>query len=506
MANPWEKYQKPTQAPPKPWEKYASTPSNTGQNTENSAPQEEKDWLQNAKENTLKGLGYAGKGLDYLGGITRTAGAYPFVKEVSGQDVLNAFKANPLSGQEILKRGGVLQGKSLSDVVPSMYSPTGDEWLKWQKGGWADPTKRGAEGLALEIATDPLSMGGLAARGVAKGAAAAGRALTPAEKLVQYGARPVGAGLEDLGKTLYKSGFKKVDQVADQFNKIPASEVLFNEGITGTNKAVAKKSNALIDNLRRQQSQILAEVDKKVPAANVDEALKPLRERIAAYEASKDPVKMEAAQALKDDLQTYEALKARPAQSVSTQVPSSILDAQGRPVMNTVTENIPSVIPPTPSQLSGMKSTVQNSIPQKAWKEGAMTNAEYMSGRKDLGRGLRAETENLATQASPELGQALKNTNAKMGSLLSVGNTLDQEAMKGINKNIITSVDPIVMALEHGGAMLPAKKAIDLSKTTWFRTNAGRGLYDLGNYGDLMLRRPSVWQDIYNQQPQGDSQ
>src|SRR6185503_15436962 len=96
-----------------------------------------------AKNATLTGLGVAGKALDYAGGVARTAGAYPFVKKVTGQDVLNALKANPLTGEQILEKAGAPQGGSLSDVLPSLYSDTG-EGLPLQKGGAFDPTKRGA--------------------------------------------------------------------------------------------------------------------------------------------------------------------------------------------------------------------------------------------------------------------------------------------------------------------------------------------------------------------------
>lgn len=76
------------------------------------------------------------------------------------------------TGKDIAKKAG-LGDTSLSDVFPDLYSPTGDEWFKFKKGGMLDPTASGAAGLGIDIAADwtnliPVS---LAAKSLAQGGA-----------------------------------------------------------------------------------------------------------------------------------------------------------------------------------------------------------------------------------------------------------------------------------------------------------------------------------------------
>lgn len=70
---------------------------------------------------------------------------------------------------------------SVSDVLPSLYSDTGDEWLKFKRGGLLDPTASGAAGLGIDVAADwsnivPVGAAAkLVGKGAAKGAGAAGK-------------------------------------------------------------------------------------------------------------------------------------------------------------------------------------------------------------------------------------------------------------------------------------------------------------------------------------------
>lgn len=262
--------------------------------------------------------------------------------------------------------------------------------------------------------------------------------------------------LKLMGKKVYQSAFKEPDKVTKMYGKKPVSDIFFEKGFTGTTGKALEVGENLIDDLVKQQRQILADIDKAVPEANLDEALMPLKNKIDELRASRDPVKIQAADALAEDLATYQSIKAtNPA-------------------------------PITPSQMSAMKTSAQNVLPKTAYsQEIAKMNPIYMQGKKALGAGLRQEVQRVAEQASPELGQSLLGVNTDLSSLLSAGKALSKEASKGMNKNMLTSVDPMVAALgQTSGAALPAlagKKAADLSKTTLFRTNLGRGLYELGD-------------------------
>ncbi|NBO22189.1 hypothetical protein EBU94_02450, partial [bacterium] len=101
-----------------------------------------------------------GKVLGYPGGLVRGAIAGAIEKATGRDDLVNlkdVLKGEAPFSSEIMEKMGVKEGKSLSDVLPSLYSKTGNEWTKLQKGGLLDPTARGAAGLATDIITDPLT-------------------------------------------------------------------------------------------------------------------------------------------------------------------------------------------------------------------------------------------------------------------------------------------------------------------------------------------------------------
>ncbi len=97
------------------------------------------------------------------------------------------------SGKQIAQKAGV-PDTALSDVLPGMYTEDPEEakdWLKFQKGGLADPTASGAAGLGIDIAADPTNV--IPVGAVAKGAAKMGlEAGTEAAKILGKGAQIAG--------------------------------------------------------------------------------------------------------------------------------------------------------------------------------------------------------------------------------------------------------------------------------------------------------------------------
>lgn len=270
--------------------------------------------------------------------------------------------------------------------------------------------------------------------------------------------------LKAAGKATYKSGFKKVDEIAGRYGKKPLSDVMFERGFTGTTKKMRDVSGNLIDDLINQQRQILSKVDEAVPEANLDNALQPLKNKIEELLASGDPPKMQAAKALSEDLAEYVALKN----------PSGVVGAEGP------------MRPLTPSRMNAMKTTAQNTLPQSSYAQTiAQRNPLYTQGKKALGAGLRGEVQRVTDIASPELGKNLLGVNADLGSLLTSGKTVDQEMLKALNKNIMTPVDAITYGIggspAAGAELAAAKKVLDLTKTPLFRTNIGKSAWELGD-------------------------
>lgn len=119
-----------------------------------SAPMEqpeEPSLKQRALETALQGLNYVGG----LGRGTVAAALEPVVgKDLVSPEEIMTGKV-PGSAQ-LMERAGVPEGWSLSTLVPSAFSETG-EGLPLQKGGMFDPSIRGGAGVVADIALDPTT-------------------------------------------------------------------------------------------------------------------------------------------------------------------------------------------------------------------------------------------------------------------------------------------------------------------------------------------------------------
>ncbi len=210
--------------------------------------QAEPSFLDKLESYGKKGLVGAGKALDYVGGVTRTGLGAATLPNVDKGDVWNALKAQPLSGDDLLKRAGVPQGGHLSDVKPGWYSDPKDEnnhWYTPEKGGALDFTGRGTGGLGLEVAADPLTYASFGMSGAAKEALQNGLKPSMLEKLTHLFARPVSTIGEDAGKTIYSGAFKNVDKDLAAMGKPAISPELLQSGFVG-NMQGARGANLAI--------------------------------------------------------------------------------------------------------------------------------------------------------------------------------------------------------------------------------------------------------------------
>ncbi len=291
----------------------------------------------------MKVLTGAGKALDYAGGISRAALANaidavkPGKEMASYKDLLQALKANPFDSKapgapstaEYLERAGVPAGASLSDDFPGLFNETGDG-LALQKGGWADPTLRGLAGFAGDIATDPmtyLTLGASAAKKAAKASEIAARkgvaqaapsALSKAltSKPATAIARPLDAASEFVGKKIYKSGLKAIDQEAAKFGKAPVSDLLMEKGIAGSAEGIQNQMDELGEALLKERQAVLREASKAGGKVSMREAMEPTLARVQQIRSSKDPALQDLANALEAEANKYLKLDAAPAQDV----------------------------------------------------------------------------------------------------------------------------------------------------------------------------------------------
>lgn len=391
-----------------------------------------------AKEPTLKdrlaqGLGYLGTGLDYVGGIARTGLSLPIgdltgLNDQPGKelyqegDLMRALKGNAPTGSEYLERAGVGEHGKLSDLIPKLYSETG-EGIALQKGGPLDPTGRGTIGAVIDTAADPLTY-------LSFGTSAGAKAL-----------RPVATAEKTVGKKVYRSGFKKVDEHLAKYGKEPLSDIMFQEGKSAwTSKGLAHEADDLAEKLKAQRDKLELRADELGADPQMVRAMEPTLEKIKKIRESKDPALQKIADAYEEKVAEYVGLK------------------------------------PSVQQTSGYKTSLYEGIGDPNF-EIARNTPLGKELDKTMARGLKEEIERSADAVAPILGQDIKNVNSKLGSVLSSRKPLQKEISKESSKTFLTSVDPF--AAYAGPGVLAAKKTADALKLPGVRTKLGMGIHGL---------------------------
>jgi hypothetical protein len=206
-----------------------------------------------------KALDYGLRALDYSSGVGRGAvgGA---LQAASGKDLgvnfLDVLRGKAPTTDQMMERGGVPQGGELSDLIPGMYSETGQEWTKFQKGGMLDPSARGTVGFAGDVAADPLTWLSL---GTAPALKAGIKAGSRSAQILDRTINPIARGIEGTGEMIFKSGVKKLDAKAVERGGEAVSPYLLENGIWGTNKGIQKGMDSRLADLGLQRSALYDE-------------------------------------------------------------------------------------------------------------------------------------------------------------------------------------------------------------------------------------------------------
>lgn len=219
--------------------------------------------------------------LDYLGGMTRT-GAAALVGQAGQEEWERAKRGEAPSTSEYLEKAGASKWGSLSDVLPSLYSETGDEWTKLKKGGALDITGRGAAGFVGDVALDPLTYLSGGATALAKSGAvkAAPKAVQYAAKTADIALNPIQKALEKGGKSLYKGGFKKIDTRLAEKNIEPLSEYMYKQNVVGGLETVLNRMEARQKELMAQRAPIYEAIEKAGGTVDPYEAARPAMETL----------------------------------------------------------------------------------------------------------------------------------------------------------------------------------------------------------------------------------
>jgi hypothetical protein len=350
-------------------------------------------------------LGGVSRAIDATGGLVRTglAGAADIPNMLSG--------GTPRVGPESVALA--LQGKA----------PTTDEYLG--RFGVPEGLPRGLIGFAGDIATDPLG----------------------------YGPKVVSGLAEDAGKSIYKSGFKKIDERLAEKGKKAISDVALENKLTGTTKKIKEGLEGVSRKLLTQRDEIYKAVEAAGDTVDLNKAVSHADEVIAKMR--KDPGLADQADDLAEFVDKY--------------------------------RNRGSA---TLSDASEFKTNLYDALPQSAWGPfGVKTGGKTI--KKAISKGLREGIEETA-EKSVGRGDEVARINKDLSSIMEARKPIDIQIRRGETPNLVTSVDALaagtVGALANpvaAAGTVGAKKLADLSKTTWLRTNLGKGLIDAGKTGLL---------------------
>lgn len=362
------------------------------------------------------GLDYGMRALDYGGGLVRTGAAglanIPYAIKtgksfVGPEDVMNALKGQAPSSAEYMERAGVPEGARL-DLNPLAEG---------------DTSVRDIVGFGADIATDPTTALALAAKPVAK-------------------------GLLGTGKSLYKSGLKKIDEKLIEKGAKPVSEVLMKAGKWGSTKTLAKEADKLAKELGPKRAALYEKA--KGAKFSSDKATEAAKGLIA--EMRSNPGLVDQAQKLDEYVSKYAG--------------STPLDLQ---------------------TASDWKSSFYDALPDSAHGPYGKVKSGAQEVNRALGSGYKNEIIRAADEVSPGLGKEIDALNEDWGALIGSQKPFQKQIGRQNTKNYVTGTDPILGGLGYtaGGGpaaagLIAGKKLVDLTKTTGARTGGGLLLRKLG--------------------------
>lgn len=358
----------------------------------------------------MQGLQGFGKALDVVGAggtLLRPAlamglGVYNPEEHANSIDPrnLNTF---PVS-DELFARAGVPVGGTLSDAFPQAFSPTGDEWTKFKKGGLLDMTVRGTAGGLTDMLLDTTNLATLGAAGSAK------KALL----------NPISGPALGASKSAYRKGILPLAQTGEKFGKeIP--ETFFKQGIRGNPEAIQKQSQAAMENYAKKTGAIYKEVDEMGGTVSKDKAFMPLLDEIISMK-EKGRISSKQADSFLESLNPY-------LEHSSSEVPVS-LAAQ-------------------------WKTDAGRLIPQKA-REIGVSPKMVNRMQKALETGLREGVENsVETTLGAAKKAELSQLNKEWGSFITVQNRTQKLKEMAEKSKFISPMDISTGLLGAGaGAML----------------------------------------------------
>jgi len=270
----------------------------------------------------------------------------------------------------------------------------------------------------------------------------------------EMGGALLAKGMTAVGKPIYRSGLKRIDQEVAKYGKEPVSDILEKEGVWGSAKNIQEQMDLLANIKANKANKYIEQATEAGGQVSMQEAMKPTLERIADIKASRSPVTAPLA----DEL---------------TALSNQFLDLE-KPSL----EGIPGIV--TPQQGLQFKQELYQGVPKGAWNENAK-NTAWNVAQKEMARGMKEATESSVGKTLSPFEQAqYSQLNDELGRLLTSKEKQMMQANVEGNRNIVTPVDAMIGASSGGLPMLALKKAADVAKLTGPRTAVGMGLQKAG--------------------------
>jgi hypothetical protein len=434
----------------------------------------------------------AAKTLDYPAGFVRTGIAQATDIGQPG-DWTRALEGQGVRGKEMLERYGMEEGGRPSNLpfVGKMYSETGDEWTKLKKGGFLDPSKREFVGGALEMATDPATIGtgGLA------------QMLKKTPGMLAKMATPISSGLRAGGKKLHKAGLANVlAELPEQQGK-KLAELMFKQKSGLPFKKITKSAEGIKQNALEK---VGALIDK---AQNANVKVKTVDVFDPAFAELDNLVKVGTDDAIKAipraEKKIIGEMKALAEKNVpgSTGVGSKWDDIAK--MDNPTTQDYLKAMPEEIDILTSheTKKSLNKELHKhydKQYKNATSSTADHVNDVKEgVARGHRRAIEKAADTNFPEYAGQIKEQNKIAGTVYSAEKSIAKEARKmdrakgkTVAGLVLGTKDPLLI-----GGYLGGKAA----SSPTIRSTAGIGMHALGSVGAGLPETAimkSAWQSM----------
>lgn len=438
-----------------------------------------------------KALDYGLRGLDYAGGVARTgagevADAFIDGDNVTGDDWKRALVGKAPSSDELMDRYGVPEGGKVN-LFPEVKVPFTDITL-----GQGETSAREAGGFVGDVALDPLTYVSLGGNQLAKGGLRAAVA-------------PLSQGAKKVGKAMYNSAFKKIDEKLLEKGTRPLSQVMFKNRAWGGPESLQRQVKEIGERLKAEREALYSEADALGAKVDMKQASRRAQDEVNRLKGIRGAEG--TANALEKHIKTYTTGKGTQTVSVPDHKLIEEADAltglkvkrkvalddprPGEIVNRIVEEPIEKALPPLSiSEASNVKTRFYDELPDQAYSKIGKVKGDAKRVNKLMGEGTKTEIERAANRVETGLGDEIAEINADWGSTIGAQKPMAAEVRKANTKNLVSSVDAGLAGYTltnpvTGLPILVSKKMGDVAKGTAFRTGAGLGLDAIGNSGVL---------------------